>query len=296
MHLAKNNFPVAYTSTPKMKTFDTIISLQNWLKEAGLNKTVGFVPTMGALHMGHMQLISKAREENDIVICSVFVNPTQFNNANDLALYPRTISNDISLLQQAGCDALFTPEVSQMYPEGNQLLNIDLGGLDEVMEGVYRPGHFAGMITIVHKLFSVVNPANAYFGNKDFQQLAIVKYMVKQLQLNVNVIGCPTVRETDGLAMSSRNVHLTAEEREKAPVIYQTLKACAEKSKSMNPEQLRQWAKNEIEKTGLFKVEYISFVNAINLKELTQWSSEFPKRACIAVLTSKTRLIDNVAL
>jgi pantoate--beta-alanine ligase len=164
------------------------------------------------------------------------------------------------------------------------------------MEGVFRPGHFAGMITIVHKLLNIVKPDRAYFGEKDFQQLAIINYMVKQFNLPVTIIGCPTVRETDGLAMSSRNIHLTQNERQQAAIIYDTLKSCIDLKNKLNPVELQQWVKNEIEKSGLFKVEYIAFVDAVNLNELKDWKSNLPKRACIAVTTSKTRLIDNIAL
>ena len=281
----------------KIKIFETIESLQNWLYDnRNESKSVGFVPTMGALHEGHIQLINRARSENEIVVCSVFVNPTQFNNASDLAQYPRTIESDILKLEAAGCDAVFTPPVQVMYPDGNNLLKLDIAGLDNVMEGVFRPGHFAGMITIVDKLLNIVKPDRAYFGEKDFQQLVIINYMVKQLSIPVSIIGCPKVRENDGLAMSSRNIHLTPVEREQAPVIYSTLKACVDQKDKMNPALLRQWVKNEIEKSGLFKVEYIAFVDAINLQDMVEWNNNGPQRACIAVTTSNTRLIDNVAL
>jgi pantoate--beta-alanine ligase len=280
----------------KIKIFETIESLQNWLHNNDQSKSIGFVPTMGALHDGHIQLINRARAENEIVVCSVFVNPTQFNNASDLAKYPRNIENDILMLEAANCDAVFTPPEEVMYPDGNDLLAIDLAGLDEVMEGIFRPGHFAGMVTIVHKLLNIVKPHRAYFGEKDFQQLAIINYMVKQLNMSVSIIGCPTVRESDGLAMSSRNIHLTTTERQEAPVIYNTLKACADQKNKMNPAQLQQWVKNEIEQSGLFKVEYIAFVDGVNLLDLKEWKNNIPQRACIAVTTSKTRLIDNVAV
>lgn len=280
-----------------IKQFETISSLQKHLdanREQG--KTIGFVPTMGALHDGHLQLIRKAKKENDIVICSIFVNPAQFNNAADLEKYPRSLSTDMALLDKESCDCVFTPSVIEMYPNGNKLLSFDLKGLDTVMEGVFRPGHFAGMITVVHHLFEIVNPHRAYFGEKDFQQLAIVKYMVKQLDKSVEVIGCPTVRELDGLAMSSRNIHLTPIEREHASLIYKTLIACADKKSTHTPEALYQWVKSEIEQTGIFKLEYVAFVNADTLQDLNNWNDANLQRACIAVITSKTRLIDNVEL
>jgi pantoate--beta-alanine ligase len=274
---------------------DTVAALKTYVEsQKAKGKTIGFVPTMGALHKGHISLIEQARA-NDIVICSVFVNPTQFNNASDLAKYPRTIDSDMLLLKEQ-CDVLFAPDVKEMYPEGNNLLELDLECLDKVMEGVFRPGHFQGMVTVVYNLLKMVNPDKAYFGEKDFQQLAIVKFMVNQLALPVQVIGCATIRESDGLAMSSRNIHLTDDERIQATVIYNTIKQCAQLKASKTPEELRTWVQQQIEQTGIFKLEYVAFVNATTLQELTTWLTNQPQRVCIAVITSKTRLIDNVEL
>jgi len=276
--------------------FETVSELKSFIKsKKDSGKTIGFVPTMGALHQGHISLIEQART-NDIVICSIFVNPTQFNNANDLDKYPRTLDADIQLLEHQHCDVLFAPDVNEMYPEGSKLLDLDLEGFDNVMEGIFRPGHFQGMITVVHNLLTIVTPDKAYFGEKDFQQLAIVKFMVKKLQLPVTIIGCPTVREADGLAMSSRNIHLTIAERQQAPIIYETIKKCASLKGNFTPQQLSNYIKQVIEESGVFKLEYIAFINAATLHELTQWNSEDLLRVCIAVITSKTRLIDNVEL
>ena len=266
----------------------------NSLSSNGSN--TGFVPTMGALHKGHLQLINRARKENNVVVCSVFVNPTQFNDKNDLDNYPRTIENDITLLEKAGCDVVFLPQVNDMYPDGVKVLNINLNGLETNMEGAYRPGHFQGMITIVDKLLKTVNARNNYFGEKDFQQLAIIKHYVKQFSLPFNIIGCDTVREEDGLAYSSRNVLLTPEERVAAPVIYKILMQCSDLKKSKNVEALKAWVKEQIDNTMILKVQYISFVDAESLKELNAWTDSENCRACIAVLTSGTRLIDNVAV
>lgn len=194
-------------------TFSTVSELQTALNAERLaGKKIGFVPTMGALHAGHLSLIKSATTENDIVVCSIFVNPTQFNNTADLEKYPRMPDADIHLLKKAGCDYAFLPSVDEIYPNGKILLDIHFGDR-KVMEGEFRPGHFKGMATVVNRLFEIVTPDNAYFGKKDFQQLAIVKNMVKQLRLPVNVIGRETLREEDGVAMSSRNMLLTAEQR-----------------------------------------------------------------------------------
>lgn len=275
---------------------ETVAELKSYVEaKKASGKTIGFVPTMGALHNGHISLIHQAGV-NDIVICSIFVNPTQFNNVNDLAKYPRTIDSDILLLEDTNCDVLFAPDVKEMYPIGRELIDLDLQGLDRVMEGVFRPGHFQGMITVVYNLFKMVNPDSAYFGEKDFQQLAIVKFMVNKLKLPVKVIGCATVRESDGLAMSSRNIHLTDEERKQATVIYNTIKQCEALKTTTSPHDLHYWVKQQIEQTGVFKLEYVAFVNANTLQELSTWQTNQLMRVCIAVITSKTRLIDNVEL
>jgi len=259
------------------------------------SKKIGFVPTMGALHQGHIALIRQAKASCDIVICSIFVNPTQFNNPTDLEKYPRTVAADRALLYEANCDVLFLPEVSELYPDGLQLMPINLNGLDTVMEGVFRPGHFAGMVTVVNHLFYAVMPDVAFFGEKDFQQLAIIKYMVNELNLPISIVACATIRETDGLAMSSRNIHLTTEERKQASVIFKTMEACSKLKSDKTPGQLKQWVKNEIERSGIFGLEYVSFVDAATLQPLQQWQLA-PQRICLAVTTSKTRLIDNMAL
>ena len=207
-----------------MKTVSSIQELKAYLAaERQDNKQVGFVPTMGALHAGHLSLVKRCREENDVCVVSVFVNPTQFNDKHDLETYPRTLDKDCALLETAGCDYVFAPSVEEMYPEPDTR-TFDFGTVSAVMEGARRPGHFNGVAQIVSKLFYAVEPNRAYFGEKDFQQIAVIRAMVKQLQIPVEIVACPIVREADGLALSSRNVRLTPEQRQKAPLIARTLK------------------------------------------------------------------------
>jgi pantoate--beta-alanine ligase len=275
--------------------FATVIDLQAALNKDRIDgKKIGFVPTMGALHAGHLSLIARAAEENDVVVCSIFVNPTQFNNASDLEKYPRMPDADIHLLKQAGCDYAFLPSVDEIYPNGKQLLDIDFGALEKVMEGEFRPGHFKGMATVVNRLFEIVNPEKAYFGKKDFQQLAIVKNMVKQLRLPVNVIGCDTLREDDGLAMSSRNMLLTPPQRKAAPLIYKGMMTAQEFIPYHTVEAVKELVIRYIQQSPLLKVEYFEIVNPETLQPIQNWSECKEVQACIAVLTEGPRLIDNV--
>ena len=275
--------------------FTTVIDLQTALKKDRLDgKKIGFVPTMGALHAGHLSLITRAAAENDIVVCSIFVNPTQFNNATDLEKYPRMPDADIHLLKQAGCDYAFLPSVDEIYPNGKQLLDIHFGPLEKVMEGEFRPGHFKGMATVVNRLFEIVNPHAAYFGKKDFQQLAIVKNMVKQLRLPVNVIGCDTLREEDGLAMSSRNLLLTPPQRKAAPLIFKSMMTAQEFIPFHTVEAVKELVIRYIQQSPLFKVEYFEIVNPDTLQAIHDWNECNQVQACIAVLTEGPRLIDNV--
>ena len=211
-----------------VKTISELKSLISGYKQE--NKTVGLVPTMGALHAGHKSLVDRARKENDIVVVSVFVNPTQFNNKQDLATYPRTEERDCALLEAAGCDVVFMPAVEEVYPEPDNR-QFDLGAVAEVMEGAHRPGHFNGVAQVVSRLFAIVEPDRAYFGEKDFQQIAVIRAMVRQLQLKVEIVPCPIVRGEDGLALSSRNALLTPEHRAAAPQIYAALRAGVDCSK-----------------------------------------------------------------
>ncbi len=207
-----------------MKVFHTTQELQKFLQPPlSKDSSVGFVPTMGALHQGHLSLVSTSVLENDLTVASIFVNPTQFNNADDLKNYPRTVEDDLQKLEMAKCDAVFMPSSEEMYPDGEVSDHFNFSGLENVMEGTFRPGHFQGMATIVKRLLTAVKPTKAYFGEKDYQQLAIIRKLVEIEKIPIDIIGCPTSREPDGLAMSSRNLRLTAQQRTAAPVIYETL-------------------------------------------------------------------------
>lgn len=260
-------------------------------------KSIGFVPTMGALHEGHAALVRRARAENDLVVTSIFVNPTQFNNASDLAHYPRTPEADTALLESCGCDFLFMPVAEEMYPSGlNEAAPaLHLGSLATVMEAAHRPGHFEGVTLIVKKLFEAVGSCNAYFGEKDFQQLAVIRHMVKELALPVNVIGCPIVREADGLAMSSRNVRLTSEERAVAPLISHTLFNAKVLWPSLSAEALKESVVAAIEQEPLLRLEYIEIADRDTLLPVQPDQKENAV-ACIAVHLGAVRLIDNILL
>ncbi|MEP7169025.1 MAG: pantoate--beta-alanine ligase [Bacteroidota bacterium] len=279
-----------------MKIFKTIEEIQNELRKVRNEKSaIGFVPTMGALHEGHLQLIRQSVNENAITVCSIFVNPTQFNNPDDLEKYPRTVETDVKMLEANKCDIVFIPSVDEMYPDKN-LLDINFGSMETIMEGAFRPGHFKGVATVVKKLFDIVQPDVAYFGEKDFQQLAIIRSLVKKLKMAAKIIGCKTVREKDGLAMSSRNIHLTKVEREKASIIYKSLLTAKDSyQQNFSLDEIKKNVKGEIEKINLFKVQYFEIVNAETLEPISEIKNMFSVQACIAVLTSKTRLIDNIA-
>ena len=257
---------------------------------------IGFVPTMGALHEGHLSLIRAAREANDIVVVSIFVNPTQFNDPEDYRNYPRTREADKLRLEEAGVDLAFMPDEAEMYPEGRQnLADFDPGYLGQVLEGEKRPGHFEGMATIVKKLLETVKPDYAYFGQKDYQQLLIVRELVSTYQLPVSIVSEPIVRESDGLALSSRNVLLTPEERELAPVIYQTLKYCRDQvERDFRPEEVSQEGVDALNRYEAFTLEYFTIRNAFTLAPVT--SAEKPKAVIILVALGigKVRLIDNM--
>jgi len=254
---------------------------------------IGFVPTMGALHAGHVSLIRNSLDQTDITIASIFVNPTQFNDKNDFTNYPRKTDKDIEMLELSGCHALFLPTEEEMYPDPDtRIFNFD--GLDRLMEGEHRPGHFNGVAQIVSKLFDAVSPHKAFFGQKDFQQLAIIKKMVGQLKFSIQIVSCPIVREPDGLAMSSRNSLLTDEHRSAAPVIYKTLLQAKEKAIELNVIELKQWVADAINKTGLLKVEYFEIVDNTELTPVTDIRNGRINVGCIAIWAGKVRLIDNI--
>lgn len=273
----------------------TIKDLQQYLQEKILaSKKIGFVPTMGALHKGHISLIDKARNENDIVICSIFVNPTQFNDPTDLEKYPRTPESDSELLKNAGCDVLFSPSIEEMYPEKDTRV-FDFGGIDKVMEGKFRPGHFNGVAQIVTKLFDLIKPHNAYFGKKDFQQLTIIKHIVKTLNIPVNIIACETVREEDGLAMSSRNVRLNEEERKQATYISKALFFIKDNANNFDLEELKVKALSILAPHSLIKLEYLEIVDTETLLPVNKINAGRTV-ACIAAFVGNVRLIDNISL
>jgi pantoate--beta-alanine ligase len=257
-------------------------------------KKIGFVPTMGALHAGHIELVSQSVSHNDITVVSIFVNPTQFNNAVDLDKYPRSLEKDAELLHKAGCNLVFAPEAPEIYnpDELESRFSFDFAGLDTVMEGKFRPGHFNGVVQIVSKLFKLVQPDRAYFGEKDFQQLAIIHHMVKELNLNVEIIDCQIVREESGLAMSSRNERLSVTQRKKAVEISKVLFESRNFVPQLPPAELTQWVIDKINKVPELEVEYYEIVNSASLQTINAWTE--PAVGCIAVFCGEVRLIDNI--
>jgi pantoate--beta-alanine ligase len=264
-----------------------LLSLQNE------GKSIGLVPTMGALHQGHMSLVEKAAAENDVVVVTIFVNPTQFNDPSDLDLYPRTLDQDLELLRQLEADLVFVPAVKEMYPDEETQV-FDLGRLDKVMEGKHRPGHFNGVAQIVSKLFLMIRPHRAYFGQKDFQQLVVIRRLVEILDMNLTIVSCPIIREKDGLAMSSRNTRLSKEERKLAPFIYETLVHASELMDALSPSQLKEWVILQFKKQGALELEYFEIVEDKGLIPVNKWDEEVNKVACLAVLLGGVRLIDNL--
>jgi len=281
-----------------MISFTTIIEIRNWLDLQRYNrKTIGFVPTMGALHEGHLTLLKRSKAENDITVCSIFVNPIQFNNREDLLKYPRTLESDARMLEEIECDVLFAPNASEMYPDNEQVtLDIEFGKLDKVMEGKFRPGHFKGVAIVVKRLFDIVMPTCAYFGKKDFQQLAVIQFMVRALKLPVRIIPCSTVREPDGLAMSSRNMRLTIAERNLAPKIYQILSKVKNKVGKIPVSELIEWAIKKIQEDPELRVEYFEIGDKDTLLPLENWDYKERAVAFTAVFLGDVRLIDNIEL
>lgn len=256
---------------------------------------IGFVPTMGALHAGHRSLVERARRECATVVVSVFVNPTQFNDKTDLKNYPRTPEADLRLLEEVGADYVFMPSVEEVYPEPDTR-TFDFGMIDKVMEGATRPGHFNGVAQVVSRLFDLVKPAKAYFGEKDFQQIAVIREMVRQLRIPVEIIPCPIVRGEDGLALSSRNTLLDTDHRTEAPYIYKVLKAAVEKSHQTTPDQLAAWVTAQVESNPLLKVIYFQVVDAATMQQVRTWEESPAIQGCIAVQAGDIRLIDNIKL
>lgn len=276
--------------------FNYITDIQKFLKsEREKGHSVGLVPTMGALHEGHLSLVRRAEKENDIVVASVFVNPVQFNNSTDFEKYPRTPERDIEMLQNAGCDAVFVPSEKEMYPVP-VTDKYDFGDLERVMEGVCRPGHFNGVAIVVRKLFEIVMPDRAYFGEKDFQQQAIIRKLVADLSLNLTIVPCDIVREKDGLAMSSRNMRLTPEERAVAPMIYKVLSEVAALKNSLSPDEMKKSALEKYADIKDFDIEYVEITDETNLKSIKSWDNCKNARIFVALQLGQVRLIDNLRI
>ncbi len=280
-----------------MQVIKTKNVLTEKLNELGSSLNLGLVPTMGALHQGHASLIKKAVSENDKVVVSIFVNPTQFNNLEDLNKYPKTLDADLLLISEISEDIIvFTPDVSEIYPETVIPKIYDFEGLDKVMEGEFRDDHFNGVGTIVEELLIVVHPTKAYFGEKDFQQLRIIQKLTEIRQIPVEIIGCKIVREDHGLAMSSRNERLSKEIRQKAAFIYETLKTAKNKFGTDNVLNIKDWVVNEFKRTNDFELEYFDITDVETLTPVTDKINNIKYRAFIAVYVENVRLIDNIAL
>lgn len=277
-----------------MKIVSSIKDLKNFLAlEREKGKKIGLVPTMGALHAGHISLVKRCVAENDICVVSDFVNPTQFNDKHDLETYPRTLEADCALLEPVGCDYVFAPSVAEMYPEPDTRV-FDLGPVAAVMEGPRRSGHFNGVAQVVSKLFYIVEPDNAYFGEKDFQQIAVIREMVRQLNLPVHIVDCPIQREADGLALSSRNTRLTPEQRQKAPVIARTLKESTTFVPAKSVQEVIDFVVNTINQVPEMKVEYFEIVDGHTMQSIKNWSDTTYPVGCITVYCGEVRLIDNI--
>lgn len=280
-----------------MKILNDIDSLNQILfkyKESKID--IGFVPTMGAIHEGHLSLIKLAQKECDLVICSIFINPTQFNDPNDLKKYPITTENDIILLKKLSCDILFKPSVNEIYPQGLATNIYQLEGIDKILEGRKRPGHFDGVCTVVHRLFSIIKPKIAYFGEKDFQQVAVIKKMVNSLSLPVKIKTGKTIRDIDGLAKSSRNTLLNSTQRKKAKYVYASLQKIKSLFGKIDCAQLKKMIKDDIEQIDDMQLDYVDIVNPYSFKPLQDKGNEEEAVALIAVFLAEVRLIDNLSL
>ncbi len=270
-----------------------LASLINSIKLS--NKTIGFIPTMGALHQGHLSLVSESKKQCNISIVSIFVNPTQFNDLSDLEKYPRTLESDLKFLDEIDCDIVFTPENEEMYPEKDNRI-FDFGNIDKVMEGAFRPGHFNGVAQIVSKLFDIVKPNCAFFGKKDFQQVAIINNMVKQLNYNIQIISCQIIREKSGLAMSSRNERLSPENRKKASFIYETILEAKKLAKLKTVNDVKTFVENKFTENTDLKLEYFEIVDDFSLQSVKNWADSQNITACIVAHIEGVRLIDNIKI
>jgi len=274
-----------------VKHINDLQPILNDQRKKGLS--IGFVPTMGALHNGHLSLVEIAGEQTDFVVVSIFVNPTQFNDKGDLSRYPRDLQKDVDLLSESPCQLVFAPEPEEIYPESDTR-QFNFGMLEQVMEGEFRPGHFNGVAQVVSKLFDIIQPDKSFFGQKDFQQLAIIRELVRKLDLPVEIVSCPIIREADGLAMSSRNMLLSQEQRKNAAHISATLFEAANKTNDLSVDELCRWVIHRINQNEYLNVEYFSIVNEKTLLQVNNWSDPGKKIGCIAVHCGKIRLIDNI--
>lgn len=278
-----------------MNIFDQVAPLQAYVSQQRTQgKSIGFVPTMGALHAGHISLVRTALEQCDVCVVSVFVNPTQFNDPKDLATYPRTFDADARLLEQFGASAVFHPSVETIYPEQDNR-EFAVGRVAEVMEGAYRPGHFRGVMQVVSRLFDIVRPDKAFFGEKDFQQIAVIRAMVRLIDSPVEIVACPIIREEDGLALSSRNVRLSIEEREEAPHIYRILRESQAYASEHSPQEVIEWVTKQINDYPRLRVEYFEIVDSLSLESINNWQDSSNPHGCITVFCGAVRLIDNIS-
>lgn len=277
-----------------MRIISQINELREHLTSVSQTKEIGFVPTMGALHQGHISLIDQSNRENDFTVCSIFVNPAQFNNATDFKKYPRHYEEDIAQLKAVGVDCLFMPDADEMYPQ-EMLYSFELGYLDKIMEGEFRSGHFGGVVTIITKLFNIVRPTRAYFGQKDLQQLVVIQLLATQFHFDVEVISCPIIREETGLAMSSRNERLDQDDRLLASKLYKTLQLTAEAyQKHHKIEEAQKEGQIYLSKFSSIKLEYLEIVDANSLHQISEQTKEIA--VCIAASIKSVRLIDNLVL
>lgn len=282
-----------------MILFKKALELQNWVdKQRELSLKLGFVPTMGALHNGHISLINASKKTNDITVCSIFVNPAQFNNTVDFDKYPITIEQDISQLEEVGCDVLFLPSVEEIYPDGLTLeKNYNLGKLEKILEGEFRPGHYQGVCMVVDRLLTIVMPDNIFLGQKDFQQCMVITKLIELIGLKgkIKITICSTLREMDGLAMSSRNMRLDENERRRAPAIFQALSFIKKKVDKISPTLIKKQAVDMLEEAG-FKVDYVEIADSVTLKTIEEWTDSKKTIALIAAYDNEIRLIDNMLL
>lgn len=277
-------------------TIDNVEEARHWVaRQRAAGRSVGFVPTMGALHEGHLSLVERSCRENEVTVCSIFVNPIQFNKSEDLEKYPRMPETDIGLLEETRCDMLFMPSEQNMYPEP-VTKQYSFGHLDEVMEGAFRPGHFNGVAIVVDRLFRIVQPTRAYFGTKDYQQLLVIREMTRQEEHPTEIIGCPIIREPDGLAMSSRNIRLTQEQRKHAPAIYEALRYAKENFRNYTVPDLENEVRKRFNIIPGAKPEYVTVADTNTLVPLKKWIPNQPAVMCVAVYMGDIRLIDNMIL